>query len=728
MTSESQVPNHGSPQEPSVLDYLKSKLSAGGSPRIEIPLPGARGDGAQTSRGETAKHDVQRSKSAVATATWPWRSLLALGLALLAQHFYEPATASPQAGSVLYVAALGLLVWAAVRGEWTLESVPAATAGNDPLTFRRRAFIAAIPFMVLAFLFFRGNMFTGLNLMLWLIALGLFVWSMWLNGPQAPSLGPRLRAYVVRERWQLTITRWTLLLVAASTIVVFFRVYHIQQTPAEPFSDHAEKLLDVYDVSQGQTHIFFPRNTGREGIQMYWTLVISWIFGTGLSFLSLKIGTILIGLFTLPYVYLLGREVASRRVGLLAFLLAGIGYWPNVISRIGLRFPLYALFVAPVLLYLIRGLRNRNRNDFIVAGIFLGLGLHGYSPFRIVPILVVAAFVLFALHAQSKGARQLALIWLVISALTSLIILLPLLRYATENPALFSYRAMSRFSGVEQALPGPWFQVFLSNTWNALKMFNWNNGSIWVHSLPNRPALDVVTGSLFLMGVVLLLVRYVQKGDWLDLFLLLSIPILLLPSILSLAFPGENPALNRTAGAIVPTFLVAAMALDGLIRVIAAQGRGSVWAYVVTGVLLWVSASQNFDLVFRQFDQNFRVNAWNSSEMGAIVKQFGLAYGETDTAWVVPFPYWVDTRLVGVWAGIPNRDFAIWPDQLAETLQSSGPKLFIVKASLTDPKANDQQTVDLLRRLYPQGALSLHRSAVPERDFWVYFVPALTSP
>ena len=86
-------------------------------------------------------------------------------------------------------------------------------------------------------------------------------------------------------------------------------------------------------------------------------------------------------------------------------------------------------------------------------------------------------------------------------------------------------------------------------------------------------------------------------------------------------------------------------------------------------------------------------------------RSLAWSYGETDTAWVVPFPYWVDTRLVGVWAGIPNRDFAIWPDQLSKTLQVAGPKLFIAKASLTDPAANDQKTVDLLRQLYPQGSL-----------------------
>jgi hypothetical protein len=153
-----------------------------------------------------------------------------------------------------------------------------------------------------------------------------------------------------------------------------------------------------------------------------------------------------------------------------------------------------------------------------------------------------------------------------------------------------------------------------------------------------------------------------------------------------------------------------------------------VTAYALIGLLVWGSAVQNFDLVFRQFDDNFRKSAWNSSEMGAVIKEFGLAFGETDTAWVIPFPYWVDTRLVGVWAGIPNRDFAMWPDRLAETQQFSGPKLFIAKADLENASGNDKASLDLLKGLYPQGSLALHRSASSGHDFWVYFVPAASSP
>jgi 4-amino-4-deoxy-L-arabinose transferase-like glycosyltransferase len=216
------------------------------------------------------------------------------------------------------------------------------------------------------------------------------------------------------------------LVLLAILLVVFFRTYQLNGVPAEPFSDHAEKILDVYDVSMGQFHIFFPRNTGREGLQMYLTAVVAALFGTGLSFLSLKIGTVLCGLATLPYIYLLGKEIGNRKVGLIALVLTGIAYWPNVISRVGLRFPLYPLFVAPVLYYLIRGLRRSWRNDFILAGLFLGLGLHGYSPFRIMPILVVFAIFLYLLHRRSHIDWKQALIWLGLISVTALFRFLPL--------------------------------------------------------------------------------------------------------------------------------------------------------------------------------------------------------------------------------------------------------------------------------------------------------------
>ena len=300
MINDSDRPPLPPAQEPSVLDYLRSKLSFGRRPAIALPpLEGARPS--LDFRPETSPV-AQASRAAVLTrgADWlafvPWRSVFALALGLLAQGILEPPGVSVGLAIGLYVAAVGLLLWSALRGEWRLANNQPSSAGADSLEYRRTAFLTAIPAALIAFLAFTDNLFTGFNLALWLAVLGLIVVSLRVREPGKPSVWRRISDLMKRQQWEIRFDRWTLLVLAVVGLVLFFRLYHLQQTPAEPFSDHAEKLLDVYEVSQGQTHIFFPRNTGREALQMYWTLLVSWIFGTGFSFLSLKLGTALIGL------------------------------------------------------------------------------------------------------------------------------------------------------------------------------------------------------------------------------------------------------------------------------------------------------------------------------------------------------------------------------------------------------------------------------------------------
>jgi hypothetical protein len=760
MSEEKQNPGQYPLGEPSVLDYVKSLLHLNGGERIHIPaeehppvdrdelseekvvvmqpqvpavsIPAITAEVKAVPATEPEAVPEEIPAPVPAAGPFPWRSLLALFLGLIGQRFFEPPPTTYPLGYAFYIGAFILLGWAIRRGEWTLAPLRPHSEGNDPQTYRLLFLILSLVLGVGAFAFLGNNLFTVFNVMLWVLAVASFVWAFWLSRDKKDaSMGNRTAS--PRGEWTVHISIWTVLLVLATIVIFFFRFYETRTVPPEPFSDHAEKILDVYDVSQGITHIFFPRNTGREAIQMYWTLLIAKVFGTGLSFLSLKLGTALLGFFTLPFIYLLGKEIGERRVGLIAFLLVGIGYWPNVISRVGLRFPLYPLFVAPTLFFLVRGLRTRNRNDFLLSGIFLGLGLHGYSPFRIVPLVVIAAFVLFWLHDQSKGARKDAVVWLALVGFTSLFVFLPLLRYWVDNPEIFGFRAATRLSGVENPITQPIWQIFLSNVWIALKMFNFNDGQIWVHSVTDRPALDIISAVLFVFGLVLILVRYIRKRHWLDLFLVVSIPLLQLPSTLSLAYPAENPALNRAGGAYIPAFILAALALDGLISAIGIgkpslnrnEGRRAIVAWGLLGLLFVGSIRQNYDLVFNQYYQAFRDASWNSSDMGQVIKDFEQTYGSqyVNNIWIVPFPYWVDTRLPGVWAGIPNRDMAMWRENLPDTVQFQGPKLFMVKANVDDPNGNDQESLDVLKSLYPNGVLRMFDSDVPGHDFYIFTVP-----
>jgi hypothetical protein len=136
----------------------------------------------------------------------------------------------------------------------------------------------------------------------------------------------------------------------------------------------------------------------------------------------------------------------------------------------------------------------------------------------------------------------------------------------------------------------------------------------------------------------------------------------------------------------------------------------------VVVILLLLSASQNFDLVFEQYHEQFRLGSWNTSEMGAVIRSFTTTVGDKDSAWVVPYPHWVDTRLVGMQAGYPRKDYALWPDEIPETLSNPKAKLFLFKPE-------DEEAARRLQEQYPDGAMSMYDSHLEGKDFWLYFVP-----
>ncbi|MBN1538459.1 MAG: glycosyltransferase family 39 protein [Anaerolineales bacterium] len=743
-------------EEPSVLDYIKSRLAFWRKEKIVLTdesrpksteaslaqtgldaseMSGGGGMAEAQLLGLSASNEAQPATAEPAHATiathFPWVGLTALLLGLIAQLALEPVERDPKLPLFFYgMAALGVIL-AARKGNWLIPNLPEARDQGTPFKARTGPFIIGCVTALVAFFLFgkisffstADEQFTSVNITLWLISLLSFVWAFWTWNIPWRETATRWITYLRASRWQVSFNRQTLLAVMAIAVILFFRFYRLNDVPPEMVSDQAEKLLDVYDVLNGQYNVFFPRNTGREAFQFYLTAAISLIFGTGVSFLSLKLGTVLAGLVTLPYIYLLGKEMGGRQVGFYAALFAGIAYWPNVISRIGLRFALYPLFTAPVLFYLVRGLRRSSRNDFILAGIFLGLGLHGYSPFRIVPFVVVAAVGLYLIHRQPPGARRQAIFGLFIIAFFSLIIFLPLLRYALENPEMFSYRAMTRLGTLEKPLDAPAWQIFLKNLWNALVMFAWDNGEVWVVSIPHRPALSMVSAAMFHLGLVLAGYRYWKQRSWQDIFLALSIPLLLMPSILSLAFPAENPILNRTAGAYVPAFVFVGIAMQGCLSGIRRAWdarRGLFLAWIVGLFLFTAAARQDYKLVFEQYAEDYLLSAWNTSEMGKVLGDFSRTIGSPETIWVVAYPYWVDTRLVGMQAGYPALDTAINPDQISETVADPRPKLFLVSP-------DDVTGLETLRDLYPDGSLKKYQSRVETKDFWMFFAPPLNS-
>ncbi|HEY45230.1 MAG TPA: glycosyltransferase family 39 protein [Anaerolineae bacterium] len=701
--------------EPTVLDWFKSLFRLRPIPIPEEVVPKVK----PKVKPAPPVIPVVKERPTIRVTAAHLRIPIALFLALMAQFGLEQRSGSVTTSIVLYVIAAGLLGWAFWVGD-----IPAASELKSRKRFRaitvRVPFLTASLFLsVLTFIASGDNRFDTMTLVVWIGSIFCITFSLWEGEIEPRRIWDKIRKWLSTPKVNIKFDGWQILVLLSLILIAYFRFVDLNSVPYEMWSDQAEKLLDVTDVLNGKHSIYFPRNTGREAIQFYLAAATAKVLGTGISFLTLKIGTALIGFITLPYIYLFAREVGGREVGLAALLLAGVAYWPNTISRLGLRFPLYPVFTAPVLYYMARGLRLKKRNQLLLAGLFAGIGLHGYSPARVVPIAFAVGIAIYALHREARNQRKKIFNWLIAAGLISLVVFMPLIRIAIIQPDLFLLRTVTRMTGAEQAIQGSPWRILLENIWRGLTMFGWDNGKIWVISIPNRPALDWITGALFHLGIALVAVRYIKQRNWMDLFLLVSIPILMLPSTLSIAFPDENPAPNRASGVMVPVFTLAAIPLAMIPKWVRkhwddrrAYGMSLI---VVVGMFL-ISADMNYRLVLEDFSTMHRAGTWNTSDVGHVIRGFAESVGSYETAYVVPYPHWMDTRLVGMVAGKPTKDYALWPENFEEVLGEQRAQLFIVNV-------NDVEALEKLRELFPSGKESRWFSQLEGKDFLMYFVP-----
>ncbi|MGH2366567.1 MAG: glycosyltransferase family 39 protein [Chloroflexota bacterium] len=515
----------------------------------------------------------------------------------------------------------------------------------------------------------------------------------------------RLRA---SERLTLQVP-WTG--VALAAILVFgvgMLYYRLADVPREMTSDHAEKLLDVRDVLDGQHRIFFPRNTGREAMQFYLIAVMTPL--AGLSYLTMKLGTALVAAFTLPFTFLLTRVFFGTGLALLATAILAMTRWLWQVARVGLRFPFPPAFGAAIIYFLLKAIRDRRRNDFLLCGLALGLAQHTYTSLRLAPLAVVACIgiaLLVDVWRREPPGRVHRLIGdsVLLFAISGLVFM-PLARYAVDDPDSFLFRGMTRLASDNLSEPPPnLLAVFLGNVKNAFLMFNWRGDVVWVNTIPGERMLDPISGALFVLGSVYALYRIVRHRELPYVYLFVLLFVGLLPSIMSLAYPGENPSTVRSGMAIPVVVVFVALPAMLLARRLGAWigGReGQVAAGLALAALLIAVFRINFDQYFRIYPRQHAMASQHTAEVARVVNGFIAMGGRREDVYILPGAHWFDTRLVAIQAGnirwqplLPNVEDARKQDGVPRE------RLYLVHP-------DDTASLDKLARWYPAAIRHVH--------------------
>ena len=588
------------------------------------------------------------------------------------------------------------------------ERLPAVEAAFRPP--RLLPLLAVLPFVVVTWFQTSGNRFRTTGVLCWIAAVGAWVWA-W-----KPRTESKIQSRRSKGRLESKVAgRVLAILLLIMGLAAFLYFHRLAQTPGEPTSDHAETLLDLTDLLHGERPIFFARNTGREPWKFYWLFVLVKIFGLRPDFLTTKVGTVTTALFAIPAMFLLGREIGGDRLGLFAAALVGWSKWPLAMARLGIRVSYAVLPTAMVLWALLRYLRRGDRASALWAGVWIGIGLYGYIPFRIVPLLVPLAALFALIDPRWRSRRRRLVVDVPLIGATASVVFLPLLHYVREYPQFFWERMAERGS-LSHVFSRETLATIAENLRNMALAFHVRGDGGWVNFVTRDPFLDIVTGALLIAGIALAIAR-TFRGSIRWAVPMAGIVILTLPSVLILSFAHENPSANRSVAAIPAVFLLAASPLDRLVGWLQPlRLRARIAGSAAIAVLLAVSMRESYRTYFGDYHRQYARLVEHTVEMAREIRSAGARGIPPSNAYVLNRAYWIDPRNIGF--ELRDADWAA----AHEVRPGSPPPLLSARPLLFVFRSSDASRRVALRRLYPEGGERTVVQNFPDRNFSIYVV------
>ena len=661
-----------------------------------------------------------------------------IALACLALAFWAQRGLDSKVREPLQYGALGLagILFAVVFGQVALE-LPAAAGASGPEEGERSTSVSSsvarlarsmgpvaltLAVAALGCLNFGGNRFRPLGLVLWVGGLAFCMAYLYVS--DGPRRFGELMADLSAGR-TLPLSRKWLLLGLAMAIGALLRLQQLEVIPADIGWDLPYNFADALAILRGEYRIFFPANLGREGMFFYLIAFVARL--APLSHFSIKLTSALVGILTIPALYLAARRLFPESIALSAAFLLAVNRWHIILSRAGFRVILLPLFAILLLYALVRALQSYRLFDFAFAGLMLGLGLHTYFPFLFALVALGAALVLLALSGHRLPWRSL-LPLLALMLAVALVVYAPLGRYAVENWDEYAARAslQAKLLQGDENRTGLNLSFLADNMRTTLLMFNVYGDGNSRFNVPAFRHFGLVSAVLLVLGLFYALRRW-RHGN--NAVLLAFWFAFLLPSGL-MALPRELPNIFRASGAIGPALILVALPLcavgqrlaelsvalpdwDYRIRLklsVAEDAFEFVWGIGRRGLLWWAPLVAIVLLLVveyrdtRQFYFHDFVNVLPDKQNVSIAKEMARqieSYGDRETAFIKVWPHWFDGRALLMY--LRQESEREWnPYLYVDKLAPDQPPLAVIgNQALFLLNPADAAGLDLLRSVFP---------------------------
>lgn len=383
-----------------------------------------------------------------------------------------------------------------------------------------------------------------------------------------------------------------LALVAITLAGAALRLVRLGSVPPGLHFDEAVYGLMARDIVSGHYPLYFPTYTGREPLYMY--LMAAVFRMVGISALGIRLTSALIGIATIPLVYLLMRSLHSPRVGLLAAALTALSYWHLTVSRNGYPNILIPPIECLAIYCLWRGYRRTHLGWLVLGGAWVGLVLYTYLAARFFPLTVALIFAYVLAVDRERSWRRMG--GLALAALAALAVFAPLGVYFLRHPEFFVERA-SQVLIFREVHAGEQTRLLLHNVLRSLGGFFIEGDARWHFNLALRPIFTLAVAPFFVLGVGVTLRRW-RRPEYA--LLILWTLGMMTPAVLT---DDGMPQGQRMFGITPAIFGLAALGLDAAwawaSRRVSHMRAARLWRAtgygLLTALLLFESASVGWD-------------------------------------------------------------------------------------------------------------------------------------
>jgi len=167
-----------------------------------------------------------------------------------------------------------------------------------------------------------------------------------------------------------------------------------------------DETLSIHRAFRGSLSTILTSFPSENDHPLYSVLAHLCIAAFGESAWSVRLPAVLFGVATVPALWALGREVASRAEALAASAILAVSYHHVWFSQNARGYTATALFATLGAWLLLRGVASGSRRDFVAYGVVTALGAYTHLTMVFVSLGHAAALGIFAMRLASERERE----------------------------------------------------------------------------------------------------------------------------------------------------------------------------------------------------------------------------------------------------------------------------------------------------------------------------------